>query len=1489
MTHPKHKKYRLESVTDTTAWVYDIANQMQHRCFVLDHKIGDEFYLFEKEMNIFNGHITFEYSILNLYEVGSTYNFEILKETDKVIVVSNYNRLEFAVPISFKESEHQEDIDLEIYDLDLVHNKLKFKSKSNNSSNSVEQEEVDYSVFNENEIYTLPIIKTYINRNNNLFAVVEYQGKQFSLNIPPTLSQDQLGDRIIVHLGFFGDGKPALKVVRSFVTSKLYQVGQRYNFIIDKQIHDPESGMTYWSLKDQYNMYNHYHPSNDSSFSTEMNKLEEGDSISLRIFKITDRGYLNLVNEFSEWDSTNYLVEDVFDAIGYGDLEDQYFFNHTVHTEISDDTLGDRKDLSFIDQYNDGENLWVFSYLAFLDSEIFKKLDEGEYEEAKTLTDIYIKIEKWILEGSDYLKNFSLHKTSEIIYKAESKIEKLEAMLSAIDLYLEDKDQDFLVDIKNSLDRSPYLNKEKKNILKELVKISQFFNADSNDENLYEAILLMIRHKFIQEDDRYSYIRSIESKISRARDKILEARSENFIEDENMNLRFLVSNQYLLLILHCLDENYIKATISSINFLRFLAIYHNDVEYLNMAINLAVKQGYIQPNIHRHTDIYSLPIADFKKLSVYPDLENTFCPGAGRIFSSSEGLEFVPKNLYRKNLLDNKIQITTLDTFNLFISSTLETDPLSFEDNINEFLKKIIALISFKKQRIEKIVEPISNNVLNEVYSGRIKSFHSDSPGICYLRCDIGGKVMDTLLHINSYQKVKALNNVNDFLQINDRINFEITAIEGEKIQISPKFALDKYATEILQEQSDTIGQVVKIYEDKSYVITQEGWPVFLPNSYLGFGDVLELTISDYSEEHHSFRASSYRVTNQEYIGEPASNYRNYLISAGVLDENFDEKEIFEVKNEHHNSVDCSESETEIQFDQNLKIFSNLILQCLEQRLFYIKEPKELALNYFFLIAISGIVKSNKSFIYNGKLNDLAEIVKLEYEEDFELLLSPETDSEHGITNLQLDQESEVFALIKFINTDILDLPINLTSDSKFYILKKLIESNNLFFSLDKNASILKYLRKVIISELYSITITGDKNSIKEFEAVLLGDSASEETENNKKVITNLGAESKNKEFKTSVFYSASDEPQQKVILRTIAGFLNSYDNGGSLFIGVNDSGDIKGLKNDLNFDDKITTLDNYQNYIQGLVVSAFPKEINALLDYKFHKSNLLDYLEIIVPRLDKPIPFENEFYQRQGVQTRILKGTDLVDFMYRKANINNRVINIQDQVQTEEGVEFQTFENVRQLSFEEFDNKTELEYKSEDFYADLKKEGDRSANSTSLTRENLLGYLYVFKDNTYMMSSLEFDDYLFKIEITEKYKFAHLLLCYDNACINKVEIRSILNRPFNKRYMNAMSDYGKLMSIFPSLPNSEIAITTQRFNKTYIKLFDTNKISEHRIIGLKGNCVVQEDFDQVLAFHPTEKLPEEFDLFRRESKQGLGCETSKNPKLYNILIKHLS
>lgn len=106
---------------------------------------------------------------------------------------------------------------------------------------------------------------------------------------------------------------------------------------------------------------------------------------------------------------------------------------------------------------------------------------------------------------------------------------------------------------------------------------------------------------------------------------------------------------------------------------------------------------------------------------------------------------------------------------------------------------------------------------------------------------------------------------------------------------------------------------------------------------------------------------------------------------------------------------------------------------------------------------------------------------------------------------------------------------------------------------------------------------------------------------------------------------------------------------------------------------------------------------------------------------------------------------------------------------------------------------------------------------------------------------------------------------------------------------MNAMSDYGKLIAVFTSTPDNEVAIIVKRNTKSFIKIYHVSRISEHRIIGLKGNCIVQEHFDEVLKYHCATNLPADFDPFRRESRQGLGVEINKNEKLFKALNGYLS
>jgi predicted HTH transcriptional regulator len=152
--------------------------------------------------------------------------------------------------------------------------------------------------------------------------------------------------------------------------------------------------------------------------------------------------------------------------------------------------------------------------------------------------------------------------------------------------------------------------------------------------------------------------------------------------------------------------------------------------------------------------------------------------------------------------------------------------------------------------------------------------------------------------------------------------------------------------------------------------------------------------------------------------------------------------------------------------------------------------------------------------------------------------------------------------------------------------------------------------------------------------------------------VVKLGRENKTREFKTSyVYYAESNskdiEQQSFVILKTIAGFLNSE--GGSLFLGVNDKGEISGLLNDYNALGKNINHDFYERRIRKDIVRYFDKDINGQIEFLFKTVNDLEYLEIVIPNYQNAISLIDRFYQRQGNETRELLGNDIIKFISRK------------------------------------------------------------------------------------------------------------------------------------------------------------------------------------------------------------------------------------------------
>jgi ATP-dependent DNA helicase RecG len=103
--------------------------------------------------------------------------------------------------------------------------------------------------------------------------------------------------------------------------------------------------------------------------------------------------------------------------------------------------------------------------------------------------------------------------------------------------------------------------------------------------------------------------------------------------------------------------------------------------------------------------------------------------------------------------------------------------------------------------------------------------------------------------------------------------------------------------------------------------------------------------------------------------------------------------------------------------------------------------------------------------------------------------------------------------------------------------------------------------------------------------------------------------------------------------LKWICGFANA--NGGTIFIGKNDSGDIVGLK------DSKKLLEDIPNKVKDI--------LGVLVDVDLHHSEKGDFIEIIVEGYPYPVNYKGQYHYRSGSTKQELKGVALDKFILQK------------------------------------------------------------------------------------------------------------------------------------------------------------------------------------------------------------------------------------------------
>lgn len=955
----KHRKYRIVEHDNKLSIVVDIETLEEHSCFRLYHDVGEEIYLYLKEYNIKKDRLYFEYSILNLYKQGDNYSFMIKKADDNYATISNFRHLDFFIPIYFLDDNdiNTGEINLTIESLNVGSNKVFFELPEIAKTHYKPISDLDLE---HDKIYMMRVVDDYYNKNDNRCVTLEYNGDKIRTILPKSLNNMDLDNEIPFCLVNFDDGTPALYVEREYLIYKLYKVGNKYNFTIKEKNYNEELGTTYWLLND-INLMNHiYYPNSDKSFNSSIDSYDVNDPIQLSVRGFTNNGTLRLVREIVEVEEAKYTVENLFATIGYADSINDYFFKE--NNESLEENSYVEIQQAYLKQYQEGENLWVFTYLSYLDRYIYACLDTNETAYVQKLLDIYIKIEKWILEGSDYLRNFSPQSINEIIAKAETKIEKYSYLKGAIRLIQNNEHNDLISRIKKRLTMSPYLSNEDKCIFSSLINISHFYIEKIDDEQIYSVMLKMIKHKVYDESDLITNIIAIESKIRQVRSMMLNETYAILDDGKKHTLEMLIRNQYLLIILYYKKGDSHRASVSSVILLRFLGTYYSDSRYIDLAIYTLINQAYITSRVHQYKDIFDLKYCDYERIFKDNTSQKLHCESSGLIELSNSRMLFTPANLYKGKYYKKTTIVSELPGLDLAIKSDFDIDSLNANMSSEELIDAAINLIAFSRLKTEINEEIID---FDKVYVGRIKSFGKKSK-YCFISFMINNQQMDALFHLNSFNRARVSLPISEFMKIGDLVRFKIKGINDQgQLQIEGVEVSEEMISDMISRPQDTKAIIIRRYNGLNFGITETKLPIMFYDLSVRTGMVLHVRVDQYNSESKNFSISSFEQTDDYFVDNAFELWRLYLIETGLLEQEHCEGEFENL------SLDIKSQE-----DARLRELSLQLVYCLEQRLNYIKDEKELIINYYFLVNIAGIIKHYKSYQQMNKLENLAHIIK---------------------------------------------------------------------------------------------------------------------------------------------------------------------------------------------------------------------------------------------------------------------------------------------------------------------------------------------------------------------------------------------------------------------------------------------------------------------------------------------------------------------------------
>jgi hypothetical protein len=352
-----------------------------------------------------------------------------------------------------------------------------------------------------------------------------------------------------------------------------------------------------------------------------------------------------------------------------------------------------------------------------------------------------------------------------------------------------------------------------------------------------------------------------------------------------------------------------------------------------------------------------------------------------------------------------------------------------------------------------------------------------------------------------------------------------------------------------------------------------------------------------------------------------------------------------------------------------------------------------------------------------------------------------------------------------------------------------------------------------------------------------------------------LGAENNTREFKSTIIFPAGNttaeiDRQILIICKTIAGFMNNQ--GGELYIGVNDRGIIYGIENDFRYLNTSQTdnftykpdIDGYENKIRNAVRFQLGTTANANINFTFPKEGKNTYCHITINKVLKPIFMDQtKLFQRTGNMTQLVKGDEITWFVEERWRVRNNVqltvppvsssLTIEPEPEEEDVAIMPAEPVVISEGFFQQDKKAVKVWFYMTFYAN----GDWSFDS----------------------KPTDVKDKVFELPIPTDGKKDHLAMVYVNGRINvvipydQIVPKGKSGRKQRKkchRYNNGWNTESEILDMFLVSKTDLIAIKSRRTDGSeWIKIHKVEAISVHVSLHLAGNVVVNQALEASIVW----------------------------------------